>query len=49
MIRAQVEALRRDLEQMAAAGASRKEFREWADAYRRRFRSRHDRNAAVNC
>ena len=33
MTRAQIEALRREVEQMAAAGASRNEFREWADAY----------------
>jgi len=33
MTKAQIEALRREVEQMAAAGASRNEFREWADAY----------------
>ena len=33
MTNAQIEALRREVEQMAAAGASRNEFREWADAY----------------
>jgi uncharacterized coiled-coil DUF342 family protein len=33
MTRAQIEALRREVEQMAGAGASRNEFREWADAY----------------
>ena len=33
MTKAQIEALRREVEQMTAAGASRNEFREWADAY----------------
>jgi hypothetical protein len=33
MTRSQIEALRREVEQMAAAGASRSEFREWAEAY----------------
>ena len=33
MTKPQIEALRREVEQMAAAGASRNEFREWADAY----------------
>jgi hypothetical protein len=33
MTKAQIDALRREVEQMAAAGASRNEFREWADAY----------------
>jgi hypothetical protein len=33
MTKAQVDALRREVEQMAAAGARRNEFREWADAY----------------
>jgi hypothetical protein len=33
MTRAQIEALRREVELMAAAGATRNEFREWADAY----------------
>jgi hypothetical protein len=33
MTKAQVEALRREVEQMAAAGASRNDFLEWADAY----------------
>ena len=29
----QIEVLRKDVQSMAAAGASRDEFREWADAY----------------
>jgi hypothetical protein len=33
MTKAQTEALQREVEQMAAAGAGRNEFREWADAY----------------
>ena len=33
MTKGQIDALRREVEQMAAAGASRNEFREWADAY----------------
>ena len=33
MTKPQIETLRREVEQMAAAGASRNEFREWADAY----------------
>ena len=33
MTKAQIDALRREIEQMAAAGASRNEFRRWADAY----------------
>ena len=33
MTKAQIEALRREVEQMTAAGASRNEFREWADAF----------------
>ena len=33
MTKAQIESLRREVEQMAAAGASRNEFREWADSY----------------
>ena len=33
MTKAQIDALRREVEEMAAAGVSRNEFREWADAY----------------
>jgi uncharacterized protein YukE len=33
MTKAQIDALRREVEEMAAAGASRNEFREWGDAY----------------
>jgi hypothetical protein len=33
MTKSQIEALRREVEQMAAAGASRNEFREWSEAY----------------
>ena len=33
MTKAQIDALRHEVEEMAAAGASRNEFREWADAY----------------
>ena len=33
MTRSQIDALRREVERIAAAGGSRNVFREWADAY----------------